>query len=613
MTNTSNTTTTNGTEIFIPLNKLKKSPNNARKVKHSDAAIEATAASIAAKGILQNLVVEPETNGEGEPTGFYLVTIGEGRRLAQLLRVKRKEIKKTEPMRCIVDTANDPQEISLDENITREAMHPADEFVAFQELAQRQGYGAEDIAARFGVTPRLVRQRLKLGAVSPRLLQLYREGTLELSEVMAFTLVDDHARQEQVFEQLQDHCSSYAIRRALTGTHVPSNDARALFVGLDAYTEAGGAVLRDLFTEHDDGYLEDVSLLDRLAGEKLAAVAEGIRAEGWKWVDVLFDYPYGHGMQSIRPQQREMTEGEAEAESTARAALEEATAQWDDEDEPSDELQARVAALEADLERMCETRNVYPAEAMATAGALITLSHDGTVRIERGLMRKDDVPTADDETEERKPEGKAAGLSSALLCTLAAHRTLGLRLALGEQPDVALTALTHALVLSSFYFGPRVHCLDISVRQEGLEPHAAGISDSSAAKALAARHAAWQRVMPEDATDLWDVLVCIPQAEQTAPLGPLRLVDRQCHLSGKRPCGRAGKHPAPRHGKPVRRATARVPRQSQQAANPRRRARRREPASRRAHRRPEEGRHGATGRGDAARHGLATRAAASRS
>ena len=129
-------TVENGTEIFIPLNKLKKSPKNARKTPHSEAAIEAYAASIAAKGILQNLVVEPELDAEGAATGFYFVTIGEGRRLAQLLRVKRKEIKKTEPIRCIVDTANDPHEISLDENVTRENMHPADQFEAFKKLAE---------------------------------------------------------------------------------------------------------------------------------------------------------------------------------------------------------------------------------------------------------------------------------------------------------------------------------------------------------------------------------------------------------------------------------------------------------------------------------------------
>src|SRR3954462_10319514 len=92
-----------GTETFIPLNKLKKSPNNARKTPHSETAIEGYAASIAAKGILQNLVVEPELDGEGTATGFYLVSCGEGGGLPQFLRVKRKEIKKPEPIRCVID------------------------------------------------------------------------------------------------------------------------------------------------------------------------------------------------------------------------------------------------------------------------------------------------------------------------------------------------------------------------------------------------------------------------------------------------------------------------------------------------------------------------------
>ena len=188
-----------GTERFIPLNKLKKSPNNARKTPHSEASIEAYAASIAAKGILQDLVVEPELDAEGAATGFYFVTIGEGRRLAQLLRVKRKEIKKSEPIRCVLDTANDPHEISLDENVTRENMHPADQFEAFKKLAEERGFGAEEIAARFGVTPHVVRQRLRLGAVSPKLMQIYRNGDLALDQLMAFAIAEDHARQEAVY------------------------------------------------------------------------------------------------------------------------------------------------------------------------------------------------------------------------------------------------------------------------------------------------------------------------------------------------------------------------------------------------------------------------------
>ena len=160
-----------GVEIFVPLAKLKKSPRNARKVPHGEAAIEALAASIQHKGLIQNLVIEPETKEDGTPTGNYLVTAGEGRRLAMLLRAKRKQIKKSEPVRCWLDTANDPSEISLDENVTRTPMHPADQFERFRELADGKGWGAEEIGARFGVSAGVVKQRLRLGAVSPKLLQ----------------------------------------------------------------------------------------------------------------------------------------------------------------------------------------------------------------------------------------------------------------------------------------------------------------------------------------------------------------------------------------------------------------------------------------------------------
>ena len=121
---TTETVIESGAVLEIPLNKLKKSPRNARRTPHAEADIEALAASMRFKGVLQPPVVEPERGEDGEPTGFFLVTIGEGRRLALNLRAQRKEIRKTEPVRCIVDLANDAHEISLDENVTRFAMHP---------------------------------------------------------------------------------------------------------------------------------------------------------------------------------------------------------------------------------------------------------------------------------------------------------------------------------------------------------------------------------------------------------------------------------------------------------------------------------------------------------
>ena len=343
-----------GEAVFIPLDKLKKSPRNARKTPHSEAEIEAYAASIAAKGILQNLVVEPELDADGQHTGCYLVTIGEGRRLAQLLRAKRKEIRKTEPVRCVIDTANDPFEISLDENVTRAAMHPADQFEAFRELADNRGWGAEEIAARFGVTPHVVKQRLRLGAVSPRLMQVYRDGGLSLDQLMAFAITEDHDRQEQVFGSLSYNREPWIIRRDLTKTSVAATDRRAVFVGPEAYTEAGGTIIRDLFTEDRGGFCAEAALLDQLVIEKLAGIALQVQeAEGWKWADVHIDYPHGNGMRRTYPQSVELSEENAAAYDAAQDEFDRLTAEWEGtEDDLPPDVDQRFAELEAEIERI---------------------------------------------------------------------------------------------------------------------------------------------------------------------------------------------------------------------------------------------------------------------
>jgi ParB family chromosome partitioning protein len=526
-----------GTEVFIPLNKLKKSPKNARKTPHSEAAIEAYAASIAAKGILQNLVVEPELDSDGRATGFYSVTIGEGRRLAQLLRVKRKEIKKTEPIRCIVDTANDPHEISLDENVTRENMHPADQFEAFKKLAEERGFGAEEIAARFGVTPHVVRQRLRLGAVSPKLMQIYRNGDLALDQLMAFAITEDHARQEAAYERLSHNRDASTIRRMLTEANVAATDRRAVFVGAEAYTEVGGTILRDLFTEDRGGYFEDVALLDMLVVAKLGREANALmEAEGWKWAQVFLDYPHSHGLRRTYPQAVVLSAEDQAALDAARGEFDSLAAQHEGDEELPDDVDARFGELEAEIERLEAKRLAYDPADIVRCGAFVILNHDGTVRIERGFVRAEDEKP---EPEARAASGEGEGgeasdddggtgpngsggesldgededaddhkpLSDILIRDLTAHRTLGLRLALSEQPEVAIVALTHALSAQIFYRGADAHVLDIRPVSAVLASHADGIEDTKAGKAWADHHARWAAQMPRDATDLWAFVV----------------------------------------------------------------------------------------------------------
>jgi ParB-like chromosome segregation protein Spo0J len=161
---------------------------------------------------------------------------------------------------------------------------------AFQSLRDG-GMSEEEIAARHFVKPAIVKQRLRLASVSPQLHDVYADDGITLEQLMAFSVTADQARQEQVWDNLSRSQldEPYQIRRVLTEHTVRASDRRAQFIGLEAYEQAGGTVMRDLFEHDDGGWLQDVPLLDRLVTEKLKADAEAIAAEGWKWIAVTGD------------------------------------------------------------------------------------------------------------------------------------------------------------------------------------------------------------------------------------------------------------------------------------------------------------------------------------
>jgi ParB family transcriptional regulator, chromosome partitioning protein len=508
MTTTTQAAAETGTTLFIPLDRLKKSPKNARKIPHPKADIESLAASIAAKGLLQNLVVEPECKDDGKETGYYLVTIGEGRRLAHLLRVKRKEITKAEPVRCILDTAHNAHEISLAENVIRSAMHPADQFEAWAKLHVEHGMSAEDIAARFGVTPTVVRQRLKLGAVSPKLMRLYKDEAMNLEQLMAFTVSDDHAAQESAWDELAEwNRRPQAIRAHLTREQVRGDDRRACFVTLDAYKAAGGHVTTDLF--RSETYLADPALLDRLCAAKLESEAEAVRGEGWKWIEIMPEVSYdalaGYGRQKGKQElsaKQEKRLGKLRQQRDGLAAKEE----YNDEDA------AAIDSLDAEIERILADSLAWSDRQKKRCGAVVSIDHDGKLDVTRGLIAPADQKAKAGEgvnadTENGSAEAlpnAATGLSATLAGELTAHRTMALRAVLADLPVSGLVALVHSLVTPLFYDQPADTALDIRVVNVWLR--AEGIDDGRAARQLADRHATWLERLPKEAEALWDWL-----------------------------------------------------------------------------------------------------------
>jgi ParB family transcriptional regulator, chromosome partitioning protein len=489
----------------IPLNQLVPSKKNVRRTGGKDR-IEELAASIASKGVLQNLIVCPV---EGEK----FEVIAGGRRLKALkLLVKQKQFPKDGAVRCMVREEGEATEVSLAENFTQAPMHPADQFDAFKAL-QDEGMGAEDIAARFGISPTTVTQRLKLAAVSPKLMKTYRAGEMNLDQLSAFAITDDHALQERVWKETGSHTSRHAILRALTETQVPTTDRRVLFVGLDAYEGAGGALVRDLFDAKGGGFLTDADLLNRLVSEKLAGTAESVSGEGWKWVEarVEFDYGAASGMRRVYPDHAEVSE-ETQAQIDELEGRAEALSESSDEYDEA--IEQELARLDAEVASL-RGEAVYGPEEIAMAGVFVSLNPNGEVRIERGLVKPEDDIKRQDEAGEAKPARDKDALPDSLKVELSVFRTAALGNELAQKPDVALLAVIHGMAAEGFFpLDREVSALTLSFS----EPRLVAAGESRAVTERQARHQAWAERMPEQAGDLWGFVAGLAEGERLALL-----------------------------------------------------------------------------------------------
>jgi len=277
-----------GTDIrMIPLDQLEPSPLNVRKVAASASDDAELLVSIRETGIKQNLVVHALSETR------FAVDAG-GRRLKALKQLAEDSVIPADhPVPCLVDDKRNTILTSATENLQRAAMHPADQFEAFEAMIA-EGRSEDEIALKFGVSVDLVRRRLKLARVAPEIIEQFRAGDLTLECVMAFTLTDDHDRQLAVWNAVKGgyHIHPQSIKRHLTETAHSANSAIGRFVGIEAYEAAGGVLLRDLFDDRASAHMENPELLERLAIEKLQAAAKTFEGT-WKWVEVHLSVDYG--------------------------------------------------------------------------------------------------------------------------------------------------------------------------------------------------------------------------------------------------------------------------------------------------------------------------------
>ena len=515
--------------LLVPLSQLRPSKRNVRKT--LGASITELAASVERVGLLQNLTVTLASDGE-----HYEVVAG-GRRLAALkLLAKKRRIAKDYAVPCLLVADASARTASLTENVQREAMHPADQFEAFADLIA-EGRPIEDIAADFGVTPLVVQRRLKLANVSPRLMADYRADAVNLDQLMALAITDDHAAQEAAFYDAPNwQRNPTALRERLTEREIDAHRHPLVrFVGLEAYEAAGGGIRRDLFADADQGiYLTDAALIDRLAQDKLAGIADEVRREGWAWVEAVPAATYAdlQAFQRAPKERRKPNAREAKRIAKLQAKVQEIGEALDAALDAEDE--EKVEALEEEGRRVGEKLEALEAELLAygstvraAAGAIVTLDRQGEPVIHRGLLRDAEVKALrtlarvqggidpEDTEDEDSPEPKKAGISEKLARRLSAHRTAALQIELARNPQASLAALVHGMVQRVLQDGYAVELpIGISVRpQDRLEGYAPDWPQSPAAVALRELQQAWGEQLPEDDAELFAVLLTLPQDE----------------------------------------------------------------------------------------------------
>lgn len=396
----------------IPLNKLIPSPRNVRRTTDEQADLQLKA-DIEARGLLQNLVVAPAK----KPKGRFTVEAG-GRRFRALASLAEEGKLGTDHEVCCLVIDSGPaaaQEAGFAENFQRLAMNPADECLAFQQLIE-QGADVEGIARRFGLTVRFVEGRLRLASLAPVVFDALGAGEITLDVAKAYAATPDQERQAFVFDQVsRSYMAQHpdSIRRMMTQATVSASDRRARFVGEEAYAAAGGRIERDLFSDEDGARWLDIALLERLATEKLEALAaETVASSGLAFVRPTLEswagYEVTRGLQRVPLETPAMSDEESAEVEALEAETEELIGQLEDEEtaeEAREAAEARVREIGVRIEAITAKPPVIPDELRPRVGTFMLLDETGQPRLETSYY----VEPSDEPQESIASGGSDAG------------------------------------------------------------------------------------------------------------------------------------------------------------------------------------------------------------
>ncbi len=262
----------------INIENLKTANINVRKKGAKD--IDNLLPSIRSLGLLQPLLVRPKTLS-AECEGYEIIA-GQ-RRYHALMKLADEGV--SEPVPCIIMEKDDDAkaiEASLAENVARLPMDEIDQYKAFSALI-KQEMSTCDIANQFGITERLVQQRLAIANLINPILTLYTREEIAPDTLRILTMASKRQQSAwlKLFKSDEEYApEGYQLKRWLFGGENIKTE-NALF-GLDEYQ---GSIISDLFGE--DEYFGNAEKFWELQNTAIADAKEKYLAESWEDVTIL--------------------------------------------------------------------------------------------------------------------------------------------------------------------------------------------------------------------------------------------------------------------------------------------------------------------------------------
>ncbi len=533
----SNTKSLSPHRLVVALGELTISETNVRKA--SPRFIESLAASILAKGLLQNLIVIPSSKEGGAK---YEVSAGGRRYLAMMLLVETGKITLDYSVPVLLDTSENATVTSLTENFHREDLHPIDEFRSFSTMKEN-GLSVDDIALWFGITNQAVIQRLALGAAAPELHDECLKGSMSLEQLKILCQLESHERQKALWFDAPDEWSRRPdrLRNKIRGEVAVVTVSHKLvkFVGIESYLDNGGAVNHDLFEPDTESVIASPELLHSLAVTKLTEMAEGL---GWSWVEVALerDYQRVQEFKRVYRTHRDLTESEeatVELWDARQSVLEDLlqTVESDSDEEEAlsteyDELNKVMATFEEGLLEWGDIKNI--------GGVYAYVETTGKAVFEEGLIRKEDFAKLRNDGGDKgeKEEGVTpdAGISTSLKEYLASVRASVVQSEIVKNPRIGVVLLCHQLVMNTFFkpwLTPYKY-LDVTLNThtDALSKH--GLEELPSSEYLMALHDKLQGSLPNE-EDLLSFILELSNEELQGLTAYCVSYSLRLHLLGK--------------------------------------------------------------------------------